>query len=246
LPARIKTKPALVADHDITYAEAEPWLAGRDRPVFEKRFATRLRDPAFRSAVLPNLARYPLWDRQLNPTSTPRRTRWQNESALCVIEEAYEAHMEIQSRAARDLRAGIPRLRLHLVPALQANAREEILQNARLMMESALSARNYTIAQVKPLLDTQMKYVFLPQTVPAYAATEQFNELRKKHPDLRIQGGHAQPHQSRAIARSTGKPTSSTSSATRRRREIIGERDTPTGRSLYLARPDPGQEQAAA
>ena len=67
LAARIKTKPALVADHDITYAEAEPWLAGRDRPVFEKRFATRLRDPAFRSAVLPNLARYPLWDRQLNP-----------------------------------------------------------------------------------------------------------------------------------------------------------------------------------
>jgi len=32
--------------------------------------------------------------------------------------------------------------------ALQANAREEILQNARLMMESALSARNYTITQV--------------------------------------------------------------------------------------------------
>ena len=28
--------------------------------------------------------------------------------------------------------------------ALQANAREEILQNARLMMEAALSTRNYT------------------------------------------------------------------------------------------------------
>ncbi len=67
--------------------------------------------------------------------------------------------------------------------ALQANAREEILQNARLMMESALSSRNYTTTQVKPLLETQMKYKFLPQTVPAYAATEQFNELRKKHPD---------------------------------------------------------------
>ena len=51
------------------------------------------------------------------------------------------------------------------------------------MMEAALSSRNYTINQVKPLLETQMKYEFLPQTVPAYAATEQFNELRKKHPD---------------------------------------------------------------
>ena len=67
--------------------------------------------------------------------------------------------------------------------ALQKNAREEILQHARLMMEAALSARNYTTTQVSPLLATQMKYAFLPQSVPAYAATEQFSELRKKHPD---------------------------------------------------------------
>ncbi len=51
LAARIKAKPALVVDHEITYAEAEPWLAGRDRAAFEKRFASRLRDPAFRAAV---------------------------------------------------------------------------------------------------------------------------------------------------------------------------------------------------
>ena len=31
LAARLKSKPALVVDHEITYAEAEPWLAGRDR-----------------------------------------------------------------------------------------------------------------------------------------------------------------------------------------------------------------------
>jgi hypothetical protein len=67
LADRIKTKPTLVVDHEITYAEAEPWLATRDRAVFEKRFASRLRDPAFRSAALPNLARYPMWDRMLNP-----------------------------------------------------------------------------------------------------------------------------------------------------------------------------------
>ena len=66
---------------------------------------------------------------------------------------------------------------------LQANAREEILDNARVMMESALSSRSYTNTQVKPLLETQLKYSFLPQSVPAYAATEQFNDLRKKYPD---------------------------------------------------------------
>jgi len=67
LAGKIKSNPALVVDHEITYAEAEPWLAGRDRATFEKRFAGRLRDPAFRKAVEPNLARYPAWDRQLHP-----------------------------------------------------------------------------------------------------------------------------------------------------------------------------------
>jgi hypothetical protein len=67
LASRIKSKPALVADHDITYAEAEPWLVGKDRAVFEKRFVSRLRDPAFRKAVQPYVARYPMWDRILHP-----------------------------------------------------------------------------------------------------------------------------------------------------------------------------------
>jgi len=35
--------------------------------VFERRFASRLRDPAFRKAVEPNIARYPSWDRMLHP-----------------------------------------------------------------------------------------------------------------------------------------------------------------------------------
>jgi hypothetical protein len=67
LAAKLKSPPVLSVDHEITYAEAEPWLAGRDRAVFERRFTSRLRDPAFRSAVMPNAARYPTWDRILNP-----------------------------------------------------------------------------------------------------------------------------------------------------------------------------------
>jgi len=121
--------------------------------------------------------------------------------------------------------------------ALQANAREEILQNARLMMESALSARNYTIAQVKPLLETQMKYQFLPQTVPAYAATEQFNELRKKHPDYAYKEATLNPSNPRNRASDWEADVVNVFRNTSTTTEIIGERDTPTGRSLYLARP---------
>lgn len=67
LAGKIKSKPVLVADHEVTYAEAEPWLAGRERAAFEKRFTPRLRDPAFRHAVEPNISRYPVWDRMLHP-----------------------------------------------------------------------------------------------------------------------------------------------------------------------------------
>ena len=121
--------------------------------------------------------------------------------------------------------------------ALQANAREEILQNARLMMESALSMRNYTTTQVKPLLDNQMKYVFLPQSVPAYAATEQFNELRKKHPNFAYKEATLNPSNPRNRASDWEADVVNVFRQTATTTEMVGERETPMGRSLYLARP---------
>ena len=65
--ARLKSPPALVVDHEITYAEAEPWLAGpRPRGV-----RAAVCEPPARSGVSqrrePNPARYPTWDRILHP-----------------------------------------------------------------------------------------------------------------------------------------------------------------------------------
>jgi protein-histidine pros-kinase len=65
---------------------------------------------------------------------------------------------------------------------LQNNAKQEVLRNAGLMMEAALSIRGYTVSQVKPHLEPQLAETFLPQSVPAFAATETFNTLRKKYP----------------------------------------------------------------
>ena len=120
---------------------------------------------------------------------------------------------------------------------LQQNARDEILQNARLMMESALSARTYTNTQVKPLLETQLKYTFLPQTVPAYAATEQFNDLRKKHPDYGYKEATLNPTNPRDRASDWEADVVNNFRQTTDSKELVGERDTPTGRALYLARP---------
>src|SRR5437764_8063183 len=67
---------------------------------------------------------------------------------------------------------------------LQKNAKQEVLRNAGLMMEAALAVRGYTVSQVKPLIESQLAEKFLPQSVPAYAAAETFNSLRKKYPDF--------------------------------------------------------------
>ncbi len=121
--------------------------------------------------------------------------------------------------------------------ALQDNAREEILQNARLMMEAALSTRNYTSTQVKPLLDTQMRYKFLPQTVPAYAATEQFTEMRKKHPDYTYKEATLNPTNLRDRATDWEADVINVFRGNAAMVEVVGERETPTGPALYLSRP---------
>jgi protein-histidine pros-kinase len=120
---------------------------------------------------------------------------------------------------------------------LQANAREEIIQNARLMMEAALSSRTYTNTQIKPLLETQLKYTFLPQTVPAYAATEVFNDMRKKHPDYGYKEATLNPTNPRDRASDWEADIVQTFRQAPETDELVGERDTPTGRALYLARP---------
>src|ERR1022692_5341214 len=65
---------------------------------------------------------------------------------------------------------------------LQRNARAQVTQQTRLMMETAMAARTYTTSQIKPLLVTQQAHQmsFLPQTVPAFAATETFGYLRSE------------------------------------------------------------------
>lgn len=120
---------------------------------------------------------------------------------------------------------------------LQENARDEILQNARVMMESALSSRSYTITQVKPLLETQQKYTFRPQTVPAYAATEQFNELRKKFPEYGYKEATLNPTNPRDRATDWEADVVEQFRQTPSRTEVTGVRSTPTGPSLFMARP---------
>jgi HAMP domain-containing protein len=127
---------------------------------------------------------------------------------------------------------------------LQANAKDEILRTARLMMEAAGATRDYTNVQIKPLLETQLKYTFLPQTVPAFAATEQFNELRKKHADFIYKEATLNPTNPRDRASDWEADIINQFRASPGTSESYGERDTPTGRTLFLARPLQVKSQA--
>jgi protein-histidine pros-kinase len=123
---------------------------------------------------------------------------------------------------------------------LQNDARDDVVRQARLMMEAMRSARDYTTKQIKPLLVTQQEHQrsFLPQTVPAFAATENFDYLRASYPDYTYKEAVLNPTNLRDRAVDWEADIINTF---RNRpggpKEFAGERDTPTGRSLYLARP---------
>jgi protein-histidine pros-kinase len=147
---------------------------------------------------------------------------------------------------------------------LQRNAREQVLYNAQLMMETALAMRSYTIGQVKPAIeDTQEqqraaqsqdqadqifrdlcakrglvgKRVFRPQTVPAFAATELFAQLRKNYPDYFYKEAAPNPTNPRNRALDWEEDVIKAFKNRPDLKVFNGERDTPLGRSMFLARP---------
>jgi protein-histidine pros-kinase len=120
---------------------------------------------------------------------------------------------------------------------LQANAQLEIAENARIMMEAALAVRKYTSTEIKPLLETQIKYSFLPQSVPAYSANQYFAQLRKKFPDYSYKEATLNPTNPMNRATDWEADIVNQFRQSPSRTEQAGERDTPNGRAFYLARP---------
>jgi HAMP domain-containing protein len=128
---------------------------------------------------------------------------------------------------------------------LETNARDEVIQQARLMLQSALSMRHYTETEITPLLDTpqMIQTRFLPQTIPFYAATESFNTFRHYYPDYAYKEATLNPTNPRdravdweadVIAQFRNNPSM---------KELIGQRSTPVGSSLFLGRPIVAQKE---
>ncbi len=120
---------------------------------------------------------------------------------------------------------------------LQQNAKEETLNNARLMMEQALAVRAYTNDQITRLLQTQMKYEFLPQSVPSYSAVEVLSKLQGKYPEFGYREATLNPTNPRDRAVGWEVDVVSQFRTNADLKESSGQRESATGPSLWIARP---------
>ena len=123
---------------------------------------------------------------------------------------------------------------------LQRNAKQEVYENAKLIIENALAVRSYTNERIAPLLETQIKYEFHPEMVSAFSALQVIERLKQQNPEYK-QYEYREP---------TLNPTNLNDKPADWERDIIGafragavqppifgERDTPLGRVVYVSKP---------
>jgi protein-histidine pros-kinase len=131
---------------------------------------------------------------------------------------------------------------------LSSNAKQEIRERSRLMMDAAMAMRSYTINNIKPLVSPTSGDAFHPETVPAFAAMRAFELLRKDHGDKK-DGDHAD-YANYTYREAALNPTNQSDRAVDwehdiishfrnfpEEKEITGERATPSGDVTYIARP---------
>lgn len=120
---------------------------------------------------------------------------------------------------------------------LMQNAKAQVLAQAQLMEASASATKEYTEQQVSPILEKTPQHSsdFLSQTIPFYATNVTFKYLRPSYTDY-------------TLREAALNPTNLDDRATEWEADLInyfrnnpgqmqheGERDTPTGRVLYVA-----------
>jgi HAMP domain-containing protein len=127
----------------------------------------------------------------------------------------------------------------------EQNAQRDATEEARLMLHTALAMRHYTSAEITPLLDTpeMRKGNFLPQTIPFYAASQGLNALRRQYPDYVYKEATLNPTNLRDRASDWEVDVINNFRNNSEQTEFIGQRNTPSGAALYLARAIRAQTQ---
>jgi HAMP domain-containing protein len=122
---------------------------------------------------------------------------------------------------------------------LEDGAHAQVLAQAQLMMQAMSSVRKYTTVQLLPLLEAEEErtHTFLPQTVPGYAATENFGYLRGQFPDYSYKEATLNPTNPRDRAVDWEADIVNAFRNDSNLRQLTGERDAAVGKSLFFAQP---------
>lgn len=120
---------------------------------------------------------------------------------------------------------------------LLENAKKEVALNASIMMAAAKSVRSYTVEEIRPLLKKLGSKDFLPQTVPAYSATESMKRLRETYPDYTYKEAALNPTNPEHKAAGWEEDIIQYFRTYESVVEYSGVRNTPTGQYLFLSRP---------
>jgi protein-histidine pros-kinase len=143
-----------------------------------------------------------------------------------------------------------------------ADAREQVLQNARIMMSAANAVRHFTSNQIVPLtvaLETEQSRPvwerfgppvpnapppapppapkFIPASVPSFAAQTTFKDVQAEFPDYSYHEPALNPTNPEDRASDWEADLINDFRNDPARKELVGDRATPTGPSLSLSRP---------
>jgi protein-histidine pros-kinase len=122
---------------------------------------------------------------------------------------------------------------------LQTNARERVTQEARLLMDTGSAMRNYTAQQVRPILEKWQREndLFYAQSVPSTSVTRLFSYLHGQYPDYSYRQATLNPTNPEDRAADWERDVIDIFRNDRSKLEYTGDRATPAGPSLYIAKP---------
>ena len=117
------------------------------------------------------------------------------------------------------------------------NIREQVLQNARIMMSEADAIRRYTADSLVGLLPTERNGRFVAETVPDFAAKSTFQDIQAAFPGYDYREPALNPTAPADRAAAWEADIIGTFRSHPGDKELVVERDTPFGPTLNLARP---------
>jgi HAMP domain-containing protein len=122
---------------------------------------------------------------------------------------------------------------------LREAARNESIQDARMMLETTLATRDYTQKQIRPLLQKlqRLDHAFYAQSVPSFSALQVLSFLRSDYPGYGYREATLNPTNPGDRALDWEADVVQYFRNDKSQTEMWGTRDTPKGPSLYLARP---------